>query len=67
MNFSDEYVSKLSKATGVCEIDIRSMESSIMAEIRATLLIARELEPSGRITKKLLKIVLKERTSCQFV
>jgi len=66
MSFSDEYITKLSKATGIAPDLIRRVEPDLLKEIREVLDIAQELEPSGKITKKTLALVLKER-SAQFV
>jgi hypothetical protein len=60
-SFADEYVAKLSETTGVSAEEIREMEREIVVEVQVVLDIAKDLEPSGRLTKRILTLILKER------
>lgn len=61
MSFTPEYISKLAEKTGISVATICDKEREIIEEIHAILTIARDLEPSGRLTKRVLTLVLKER------
>ena len=61
MNFSDEYVRKLSETTNVSPAEIRRMEDQLIKKVQEVLITARALESSGKLNKNVLSLVLKER------
>ena len=61
MSFSDDYITKLATTTGITVAQIRAQERDLIDEVYEILGAAKKIEPSGRLTKRVVALVLKER------